>query len=78
MTTVPMEPSQGPGSEPGAEAASSPAADAGVGGPADETGPAGELQTPPEYPDEVDPAAGPVGAGGGGLGDLQDPGVTPG
>ncbi|GAA4969810.1 hypothetical protein [Kineococcus glutinatus] len=52
------------------------AADAGVGGPAED---AGEFpQQPPGYPEEVDPAEGPLaGREPGLLGDLRDPGAPP-
>ena len=49
--------------------------DLGVGGPAEE---AGDGPTQPQgYPEEVDPAQGPVagGAGGADRGDLEDPGA---
>lgn len=72
MTTQPLEPRPGPG----LPAEDAPAADPGVGDPADTTGPAGEPDTPPEYPDAVDPAEGPLaGRGGSDLGDLRDPGA---
>jgi hypothetical protein len=51
--------------------------DLGVGGPAEETG-AGDGSTQPEgYPEEVDPAQGPVagGAGDAARGDLEEPGA---
>jgi hypothetical protein len=71
MTTEPLEPRAVP--DPTAD---SPAADPGVGDPADATGPDGAPGTPPEYPDEVDAADGPLaGRSGGGLGDLRDPGA---
>ena len=55
----------------------SPAADAGVGGPADDPGDGGGDRTPPGYPEEVDPAEGPLaGRTGGSLGDLRDPGAS--
>lgn len=71
MTTGPFEPR--PATGPADETA---AADPGVGDPADATGPDGAPRTPPEYPDEVDAAEGPLaGRDGGGLGDLRDPGA---
>jgi hypothetical protein len=48
--------------------------DLGVGGPAEQTG-EGPTQ-PAGVPEEVDPARGPVGAGGLGGGDLEHPGAT--
>jgi hypothetical protein len=47
--------------------------DLGVGGPAEQTGD-GPTQ-PAGVPEEVDPARGPVGAGGLGGGDLEHPGA---
>lgn len=53
-----------------------PAADLGVAGPAEETGDPTEAGTPPGYPEEVDPALGPVGGVvGRATGDLRDPGA---
>jgi hypothetical protein len=53
----------------------SPAADAGVGGPADDAGDGDGPLTPPGYPEEVDPAQGPLaGRAGTSLGDLRNPG----
>ena len=67
MTTAPVEP--GPGGSgldegTGENAAEGvPAGDPGVVGPAEDTGGDGDENrstTPPGYPDEVDPARGPV------------------
>jgi hypothetical protein len=72
MTSEPLE------SRPAAESSADdvPAGDLGVGGPADTTGPAGEPGTPSGYPEEVDPAEGPLaGRTEQGLGDLRDPGA---
>lgn len=73
MTSEPIEPNPAHGtSETG-----TPAADLGVGGPADDAGDAGQERTPPGYPDDVDPTEGPVtGRGDSGLGDLEDPGAS--
>lgn len=51
-----------------------PGGDLGVGGPADSPGEAGTTQ-PPEYPEEVDPSAGPL-ADDARQGDLRDPGAS--
>jgi hypothetical protein len=55
MTTEPIEPGGSP--DP---AAGIPAGDLGVGGPADESGDDGQPQTPPGYPEAVDPTEGPL------------------
>jgi hypothetical protein len=53
-----------------------PAGDLGVGGPAEDTGDGQGAQTPPGYPEEVDPTQGPIAARRGGqLGDLKNPGA---
>jgi len=53
-----------------------PAGDLGAGGPADDRGDGEAPASPPGYPDEVDPAEGPLGPRRDGhLGDLEDPGA---
>ena len=80
MTSSPIEPhhSDGPHSDdPDADTrAEVPGGDRGVGGPADQAGPAGEASSPPGYPEGVDPAEGPLaGREDSALGDLGHPGV---
>jgi hypothetical protein len=71
MTSEPVEPAPAAG----AQARDVPAGDLGVGGPADRPGPDDEATTPPEYPESVDPAEGPLaGRDSSGLGDLRSPG----
>ena len=72
MTSTPIEP--GAGSDDGGTPAGG---DLGVGGPAESTGDAGTAQTPPGYPEEVDPREGPVPGAGDDRGDLTDPGAEP-
>ncbi|NAZ83601.1 hypothetical protein GTR02_17450 [Kineococcus sp. R8] len=52
-------------------------ADLGVGSPAEDVGDGDGPATPPGYPDEVDPAEGPVGSGDR-VGSLDDPGAPAG
>jgi hypothetical protein len=75
MTSQPIEPR--PGAGPDADApAGAPGGDLGVGGPADQAGPADEAQTPPGYPERVDPSEGPLaGREDTALGDLGQPGA---
>jgi hypothetical protein len=76
MTSQPSE----PGSDVGSDAdspAGVPGGDLGVGGPADQAGPADEARTPPGYPEEVDPSKGPLaGRDDSALGDLEQPGAS--
>ncbi len=60
---------------PGQGESDLPGGDLGVGGPAEETGDPGDGPTQPEgYPEQVDPAQGPV-TGSDRIGDLLDPGA---
>jgi hypothetical protein len=75
MTSQPIEPQPGAGSDVDAPAGAW-GGDLGVGGPAEQVGPPDEAQTPPGYPEEVDPSEGPLaGRDGSALGDLGRPGA---
>ena len=79
MSTTPEDPGAGPGAGTGG-AVQVPAGDAGVGGPAEDTGDDATReegsQTPAGWPEEVDPVRGPVADPvSGDLGDLKDPGA---
>ena len=74
MTTAPFEPR--PGDATPGEPGSGPGTDLGAGGPADDAGTQDGSLVPPGYPEEVDPAEGPLaGRDTAPLGDLQDPGA---
>ena len=72
MTSAPFE----PGLSGRDDETDVPAGDLGAGGPAEDAGSEGGPLTPPQYPEQVDPAEGPVGdRAARRLGDLIDPGA---
>ncbi len=72
MTTSPL----GAERDLDADPSDVPAGDLGAGGPADDPGDGDGPTTPPGYPDEVDPAEGPLaGRDVSPLGDLDRPGA---
>ena len=72
MSGTPVEP--GTGADSAVEQV--PAGDLGAGGPADDPGSGEGPRTPPGYPEEVDPAQGPLAdRAAENLGDLEDPGA---
>ena len=74
MTTAPLEPR--PGDATPGEPGSGTSTDLGAGGPADDAGTQDGPLGPSGYPEEVDPAEGPLaGRDRAALGDLHEPGA---